>query len=45
MYYETFEPHPDLQAVVKCYWVLQIPAADHEKATDLRMYFGSNEAH
>jgi len=31
MYYETFEPPPDLQAVVKCYWVLQIPAADHEK--------------
>ncbi len=31
MHYETFQPHPDLQAVVKCYWVLQIPAADHEK--------------
>ncbi len=31
MQYETFQPHPDLQAVIKCYWMLQIPAADHER--------------
>jgi AraC-like DNA-binding protein len=23
--YETFSPHPDLEAIVKCHWVLEIP--------------------
>lgn len=27
MNYQTFEPHPDLKPVVKCYWLLEIPAA------------------
>lgn len=26
MHYETFEPHPDLKAVVKCHWTLEVPA-------------------
>lgn len=26
MQYETFRPHPDLEALVKCYWTLEIPA-------------------
>lgn len=26
MNYETFEPHPDLAAVVKCHWILEVPA-------------------
>lgn len=25
MNYETFNPHPDLEAVVKCYWTLEVP--------------------
>ncbi|WP_305983385.1 AraC family transcriptional regulator [Roseivirga thermotolerans] len=25
MNYETFSPHPDLEAVVKCYWTLEVP--------------------
>ena len=25
MNYQTFEPHPDLSAVVKCHWILQVP--------------------
>ncbi|HEY1045769.1 MAG TPA: helix-turn-helix domain-containing protein [Bacteroidia bacterium] len=25
MNYQTFEPHPDLSALVKCYWTLEIP--------------------
>lgn len=28
MNYQTFLPHPDLQSLVKCYWILEIPA-DH----------------
>lgn len=24
--YQTFQPHPDLQALVKCYWTLEVPA-------------------
>jgi AraC-like DNA-binding protein len=26
MNYQTFPPHPDLQALVKCYWTLEVPA-------------------
>ncbi len=25
MLYETFEPHPDLSAIVKCHWILEVP--------------------
>lgn len=26
MNYQTFEPHPDLASLVKCYWTLEVPA-------------------
>jgi AraC-like DNA-binding protein len=26
MNYEKFQPHPDLQPLVKCYWTLEVPA-------------------
>lgn len=26
MDYQTFQPHPDLESLVKCYWTLEIPA-------------------
>jgi len=26
MNYQTYQPHPDLQALVKCYWTLEVPA-------------------
>lgn len=26
MQYQTFQPHPDLSSIVKCYWTLEIPA-------------------
>lgn len=26
MEYQTFEPHPDLASLVKCYWTLEVPA-------------------
>lgn len=26
MNYQTFAPHPDLEALVKCYWTLEVPA-------------------
>ena len=26
MNYQTFQPHPDLQALVNCYWTLEVPA-------------------
>src|SRR5687768_14248066 len=26
MDYQTFPPHPDLNALVKCYWTLEVPA-------------------
>jgi len=29
MDYQTFEPHKDLSAFVKCYWVLKIPKQSH----------------
>ncbi|MCE7990613.1 MAG: AraC family transcriptional regulator [Roseivirga sp.] len=25
MNYETFQPHPDLAAIVKCHWILEVP--------------------
>lgn len=28
MIYRTFEPHPDLAALVKCYWTLNVPAQE-----------------
>lgn len=28
MIYKTFEPHPDLASLVKCYWTLEVPADD-----------------
>ena len=27
MNYQTFQPHPDLQSLVKCYWTLEVPIA------------------
>ncbi len=26
MNYQTFEPHPDLQSIIKCHWILEVPA-------------------
>ncbi len=26
MDYQTFQPHPDLESLVKCYWTLEVPA-------------------
>lgn len=26
MNYETFEPHPDLVAIIKCHWILEVPS-------------------
>lgn len=26
MNYQTFQPHPDLEALVKCHWTLEVPA-------------------
>jgi AraC-like DNA-binding protein len=26
MNYRTFQPHPDLESLVKCYWILEVPA-------------------
>lgn len=31
MHYQTFEPHPDLKALVKCHWTLAVPAADEPR--------------
>jgi len=28
MNYQTYSPHPDLSAVVKCYWTLEVPASN-----------------
>ncbi|MBX2967245.1 MAG: AraC family transcriptional regulator [Cyclobacteriaceae bacterium] len=27
MNYQTFQPHPDLEPLVKCYWTLEVPAS------------------
>src|SRR5689334_3141964 len=29
MNYQTFQPHPDLASLVKCYWTLEVPAEAH----------------
>jgi len=29
MDYQTFKPHSDLEAIVKCYWTLEVPAQKH----------------
>lgn len=26
MNYQTFQPHPDLKSLIKCYWTLEVPA-------------------
>jgi len=26
--YQTFQPHPDLESLVNCYWTLEVPAED-----------------
>ena len=26
MNYQTFKPHPDLESLVSCYWILEVPA-------------------
>ena len=26
MNYQTFDPHPDLQSLIKCHWILEVPA-------------------
>ena len=26
MNYQTFQPQPDLDALIKCYWILEVPA-------------------
>ncbi len=26
MHYESFDPHPDLEAIVKCHWILEVSA-------------------
>ncbi len=28
MDYQTFQPHPDLKSLVKCYWTLEVPPSD-----------------
>ncbi|BDD08065.1 AraC family transcriptional regulator [Fulvitalea axinellae] len=28
MDYRTFQPHPDLESLVSCYWTLEVPATD-----------------
>jgi AraC-like DNA-binding protein len=28
MIYRTFQPHPDLESLVNCYWTLEVPAED-----------------
>ena len=28
MNYQTFEPHPDLESIISCYWTLEVPATD-----------------
>lgn len=31
MNYRIFQPHPDLQSVVKCYWTLEVPAESNSE--------------
>ncbi|MDY8135394.1 helix-turn-helix domain-containing protein [Aquimarina sp. 2201CG5-10] len=28
MNYQTFQPHPDLESLISCYWTLEVPATD-----------------
>ncbi|MFD2568245.1 AraC family transcriptional regulator [Pseudotenacibaculum haliotis] len=28
MNYQTFQPHPDLAALIDCYWILEVPASE-----------------
>ena len=28
MNYQTFQPHPDLQSLISCYWTLEVPAGN-----------------
>ncbi|SNY94985.1 helix-turn-helix domain-containing protein [Flagellimonas pacifica] len=29
MNYQTYQPHPDLESLVSCYWSLEVPASDN----------------
>lgn len=31
MNYQTFQPHPDLESLVSCYWTLEVPADNDSK--------------
>lgn len=31
MNYQTFQPHPDLESIVKCYWTLEVPDAEGQR--------------
>lgn len=31
MNYQTFQPHPDLESLVSCYWTLEVPAENEAK--------------
>ncbi|MRI01659.1 helix-turn-helix domain-containing protein [Kriegella sp. EG-1] len=31
MNYQTFQPHPDLEALVSCYWTLEVPADNNSE--------------
>ena len=31
MNYQTFQPHTDLQSLVKCYWILEVPAESNSE--------------
>jgi AraC-like DNA-binding protein len=31
MDYQTFQPHPDLESLINCYWTLEVPAQDNHQ--------------
>jgi len=31
MNYQTFQPHPDLESLISCYWTLEVPADNHSQ--------------
>ncbi len=31
MYYQTFQPRPELASLVKCYWILEVPAGENSQ--------------
>lgn len=31
MNYQTFQPHPDLESLINCYWTLEVPADNDSK--------------